>query len=447
MAKELIWKIEKRKIAKLVPAEYNPRVLSEKAKADLIKSISKFGQVEPLVINTNGNMIGGHSRVKAFADLGIEEADVMVPSRKLSAQEERELNIRLNKNTGEWNWQMLKDYFKVSELVGYGFGQDELSLFFDKLKDTEEDDFDAEEEASKIVTPVSAPGDIWSLGGVHRLACGDSTDPAVIEALMGGVLADMCWTDPPYNVDYDYSKYRTLSVIRNKTKGWKNPKRKIGFAGGDKVFNDNKTPEQFYQFLLAAFKNVYEHTKDSSGIYVCHATKSQKQFFDALRDNGFHFSQTIIWLKERIILALGQDYHRIYEPIWYGWKKGKKRWSNKGMQTEKEVWDIDKITFEERLDVWYLHRDKSKDYEHPTQKPVRLPERAIKKSCPVGGIVLEPFCGSGSALIACEQLQRSCYAIELDPRYTDVIIRRWQRHSKKQAECITRPDAVMPNEV
>ena len=436
MAKELSWKIEKRKVSALVPAEYNPRVLSDKAKADLMVSISKFGQVEPLVINTNGHLIGGHSRVKAFADLEIAEADVMVPSRKLTEKEERELNVRLNKNTGEWDWRMLKDFFQIGELVDYGFDKDELSKFFDKLKDTEEDDFDAEAELGKIKTPVSDLGDVWQLGA-HRLACGDSTDPAVFTALMGGVLGDMCWTDPPYNVNYDYqSKYGGIGKAR-----------KGKYAGGSKVFNDDKTDAEFLTMLTAVFKNVYENTKDSSGMYCCHATKSQEQFFGALKDTGFHFSQTIIWLKERIILALGQDYHRVYEPIWYGWKKGKKRWSNKGMQTEKEVWDIDKITFEERLDVWFLHRDKSKDYEHPTQKPVRLPERAIKKSCPVGGIVLEPFCGSGSALIACEQLQRSCYAIELDPRYTDVIIRRWQRHSGKVAECITRPEAVMPNEV
>lgn len=197
------------------------------------------------------------------------------------------------------------------------------------------------------------------------------------------------------------------------------------------MFNDKKTDEGFYDMLLAVFGNCFDFTVDSSGIYVCHATKTQKQFFDAFKDAGFHFSQTIIWLKERIILALGQDYHRIYEPIMYGWKAGKKRWSNKGMSTEKEVWNIDKATFEEQLDVWYLHRDKSSEYIHPTQKPVRLPERAIKKSSPLNGIVLEPFCGSGSALIACEQLKRRCFAIELDYRYVQAVLMRYYKFTGK----------------
>lgn len=423
MAKDKIsWTIEKRKVADVVPADYNPRKLSEKSKADLMESITRFGQAEPLVINTDGTIIGGHQRITVYADLGLEETDVMIPNRKLTKAEERELNLRLNRNVGEWDWGKLKEFFKLDELLDAGFGQDELAQFFDKTSEVAEDAFDAEEEARKIREAIPKDGDVWQLGD-HRLVCGNSTDPAVFALLFGAEKADMCWTDPPYNVNYDYqTKYGGIHKSRKKS-----------FAGGSKVFNDNKTDEQFLTFLTGVFKNVYDFTKDSSGVYVCHATKSQEQFFGALKMTGFHFSQTIIWLKERIILALGQDYHRIYEPIWYGWKKGKKRWSNKGLQTEKEVWALDKMTFEERLDVWYLHRDKSKDYEHPTQKPVRLPERAIKKSCPMGGIVVEPFCGSGSALIACEQLHRKCYAIELDPRYVQVIVGRWQRFTNKQA--------------
>lgn len=437
-AKELTWKIEKRPIAELVPAEYNPRVLSEKAKADLMQSITKFGQVEPLVVNTNGNMIGGHSRIKAFADLGIAEADVMVPSRKLTTAEERELNIRLNKNTGEWDPVKLKEFFKMSELAEYGFGGDELAKWFDKSSETKEDDFDADEDAARNKTPVAAIGDIWQLGN-HRLACGDSTDGEVFAALFDGKKADMCFTDPPYNVDYDYTRKYTDGMKQRKGRPSK-------FAGGTKVFNDDKTDAEFLEMLTKMFLNVYAFSKDSCGIYVCHATKSQEQFFAAFKTAGFHFSQTIIWMKERIILALGQDYHRVYEPIMYGWKKGKKRYSSKNMNTEKEIWNLDKMNFEEQLDIWYLHRDKSKDYVHPTQKPVRLPERAIKKSCPMKGIVVEPFGGSGSTLLACEQLERSCYTIELDPRYCDAIIRRWQRTTGREAECLTRPDAKVPTE-
>lgn len=205
---KLTWKIEKRKIKDLIPADYNPRQLSEKGKADLMESITRFGQVEPIVINLDNTIIGGHQRITIYADLKIESTEVMVPNRKLTKIEERELNLRLNKNTGEWDWRKLKDFFEINELMDVGFGKDEISAFFDK----------------------------------------------------------------------------------------------------------------------------------------------------------------------------------------------------------------------------------SSEYIHPTQKPVRLPERAIKKSCPIGGIVLEPFGGSGSTLIACEQLGRKCYAIELDPRYVDAIIKRWESFTNLKAK-------------
>lgn len=421
----LTWRVEKKPVKKLIPADYNPRRLSDKARADLTDSIVKFGTVEPLVMNTDGTLIGGHQRSLVYADLGLEEVDVMIPSRKLSAEEERELNLRLNKNVGEWDWSKLKELFDVDVLRSVGFDADELAASFDKLQEAHEDDFDADEVAESIEKPTAKVGDVWALGE-HRIICGDSTQFSVYEKLFGNERADMIFTDPPYNVNYNHR--REYGAIR---KG-----RKKEFAGGPEVINDNKNDAEFKTFLTEMFKNAYAFTKDSAGIYVCHATKSQREFFDSFEEAGFHFSQTIIWLKERILLSLGQDFQRVYEPIMYGWKEGKPRWSNHKTQNEKEVWDPDRITFEERLDVWYLHRDKSRDYIHPTQKPVRLPERGIKKSCPVGGIVLEPFLGSGSTLIAAEQLSRRCYGIEMDPRYIDAIIQRWEALTKKEAQLL-----------
>mgnify|MGYP001573025389 FL=1 len=432
MSKTITWTPKTQKLAVLKDWDKNPRSITGEALARLKQRITDRGFHDVVKVDTDNVILSGTQRRKALEELGVAEVWTMVPSRKLTEAERKAVVLESNRNEGEDDWIKLKEYFSASELMAGGFGKDEIAKFFDNMVEVEEDDFDAEAEAAKLKLVVPKTGDIWQLGD-HRLACGDSTDPALYPELMDGVKADMCWTDPPYNVNYDYkNKYDGIGKAR-----------KGRFVGGSKVFNDNLTPEQFGIFLTTVFKNVYDHTVDSSGMYCCHATKSQEQFFEALKVNGWHFSQTIIWLKERIILALGQDYHRIYEPIWYGWKKGKKRWSNKGQSTEKEVWDVDRMTFEERLDVWYLHRDKSKDYQHPTQKPVRLPERAIKKSCPLGGVVLEPFCGSGSALIACEQLHRKCYAIELDPRYCQVIIARWQRYTKRTAECLTRPEAVI----
>lgn len=430
--KTIAWKLEKRKVLDVAPADYNPRVLTDKQRADLTASLEKFGQAEPLVINTSGTLIGGHQRIKVLSDLGVEDVDVMVPDRKLSAAEEHELNLRLNRNVGEWDWLKLKQFFNLEELRSVGFEQDELSKYFDKTAEVEEDNFDADAEAAKIKQPVTGMGYIWQLGD-HRLICGNSTERETFDALLGDERADMCWTDPPYNVAYNHRK-KYGGIHRG---------RKGAFAGGDEVKGDDQTSEQFQAFLHLAFGNISDALKPGGRAYICFATKSQKEFFEAFDTAGMHFSQMIIWLKERIIMAMGQDYHRIYEPIMYGWKRGNKRWSNRGIRTESEVWDLDRMSFEERLDVWYLHRDKSKDYVHPTQKPVRLPERAIKKSCPIGGIVIEPFCGSGSALMACEQLQRRCFGIELDPRYADVIVRRWQRYTKRTAVCLTHREAVI----
>lgn len=375
MTKDKIsWSIERRKVADVVPANYNPRKLSEKSKADLMESVTRFGQAEPLVINIDGTIIGGHQRITVYADLGLEETDVMIPNRKLTKAEERELNLRLNKNVGEWDWERLKEFFNVDELRSAGFADSELSEYFDKTSETREDNFDAEKEAGGIKNPIPNMGDVWELGG-HRLICGDSAKPETYAQLLEEGKADMVWTDPPYNVAYNHRK-KYGAVHRA---------RKNGFAGGDEVKGDDQTEKQFAEFLTTVFAQISSSLKDGAPAYICFATKSQEQFFDAFKAAGFHFSQVIIWLKERIILAMGQDYHRIYEPIIYGWKKGSKRWTNRGIPTEKEVWDLDRATFEERLDVWYLHRDKSKDYEHPTQKPVRLSERAIKRSCPLGG--------------------------------------------------------------
>lgn len=420
--KKIGWKTETRKVAELVPADYNPRKLSAKAREELQQSIRQFGEVEPVVVNTDGTIIGGHQRVSIYADLGIDEITVRVPSRKLTLEEEQELNLRLNKNVGEWDLGMLAEMDRKL-LEGVGFGADELAKIFDADKVVQEDDFDVDAELAAIKKAKTKPGDIYLLGK-HRLICGDSAQQETYEKLMEGVKADMCWTDPPYNVEYDYqTKY-----------GDRPGQRKKQHKGGSEVFSDGKSKEEYLEFLTQVFTNVFANTRDAMGFYISYPTRWQREYLEAFERAGFHFSQIIIWLKERLILSRGQDFHRIYEPIIYGWKEGRKHWVSKADGSATEVWDLDKMTFEERLDVWYLTRDKAAEYQHPTQKPVRLPERAIKKSCPVGGIALEPFGGSGSTLLACEQLDRACYTIELDPRYCDVIVKRWEQYTGRKAK-------------
>ena len=328
--------IVKVKISELKPSEYNPRTFSEQALLDLKESITRFGFVDPIIVNSAENrkniVIGGHFRLKAAEALGIDEVPVFYINIA-DLQKEQELNLRLNKNLGEWDWSLLAN-IDENILLDSGFQKVELHEKFGINQDTNEDDFDAEAEYDAITEPNSKPGEVYELGR-HRLMCGDSTNPEHVAKLMNGQKANLIFTDPPYNVNYTYAKYEAIHSGRRKK-----------FMHGGKIFNDDKSPEEFYQFLLAAFKNAYDYTTEDAPIYVCHATKTQEQFFKAFAEAGFHFSQTIIWLKERIILAMGQDFHRVYEPIMFGWKKGRAHYTNKFMNTEKEVWDIDKLTFE-----------------------------------------------------------------------------------------------------
>jgi DNA modification methylase len=408
-------------VSELRPAEYNPRKASEKECRDLKASIQQYGLVDPIIVNSaaerQGIVIGGHFRLRMAVELGFTKVPVVylnIPDLK----REQELNLRLNKNSGQWDYDLLAN-FDEELLAGAGFSSDEMQRIFDV--DAQEDGFDAQEEYNSITEAQTKPGDLYQMGA-HRLLCGDSTMIDHVQLVMNGEMANLVFTDLPYNVDYKYAKYEAIHKAR---------KRK--FMDGGRIFNDNKTPEQFYHFLLDVFTNVYTVSTKDMAIYVCHATKTQDEFFDAFRGAGFHFSQTIIWLKERLILALGQDYHQCYEPIMFGWKKGENHYRNRQISKETEVWNLSRIDFEEQLDLWYIARDKSSEYEHPTQKPVRLPERAIKKNCPVGGLLFEPFGGSGSTMMAAQQLGRRCNSIELDPKYCDVIVRRWERYTGEKA--------------
>ena len=373
MTKSITWTPKTQKLAVLKDWPHNPRTITDEALARLKQRITDRGFHDIVKVDQDNTILSGTQRRKALVELGITEVWTMVPSRKLTESERKAVVLESNRNEGEDDWIKLKDYFSASELMAGGFGKDEIAKFFDNQVEVEEDDFDAEAEAARLKLVVPKTGDIWQLGD-HRLACGDSTDPALYPELMDGVKADMCWSDPPYNIRYNpKQKYEFRG------------KRKKDYAGGDDVKGDNQSSSDFNGFLLSVFTNISASLKEGGGVYICFSIKSQKEFFATFSQAGFHFSQMIIWLKERMILAMGQDYHHIYEPIMFGWNGGAKHWSNKELKKENDVWDLDKIDFEERLDLWYLHRDKSKDYVHPTQKPVRLPERAIKKSCPLGG--------------------------------------------------------------
>jgi DNA modification methylase len=381
-------KIEKIKIEKLNPAEYNPRKDLKPGDPEYEKlknSILTFGYVEPVLWNKRtGNIIGGHQRYKVLVELGEKEIDCVVVD--MDSENEKALNIALNKVSGDWDKDKLMLLIEDLQGVDFdvsltGFDPAELDdLFKDSLKDNiKEDDFDVQEELKKPA--ISKLGDLWLLGK-HRLICGDSTNSKTYEDLMDGKLANLTITDPPYNVNYE------------------------GTAG--KIKNDNMEKEAFYDFLLSAFKGIESVMAKDASIYVFHADTEGLNFRKAFSDAGFYLSGTCIWKKQSLVLGRS-PYQWQHEPVLFGWKKkGKHNWYSDRKQTT--IWEFEKP---------------KKNKDHPTMKPVALVAYPILNSSLTNCIVLDPFGGSGSTLIACEQTDRICHMIELDEKYTDVIVKRY----------------------
>ena len=380
--------IERKHTADLIPADYNPRKDLKPGDAEyekLKRSIEQFGYVEPVIWNkTTGFVVGGHQRLKVLLDMGITEVECVVV--EMDAEKEKALNIALNKISGEWDKDKLA--LLIADLQGAdfdvsltGFEPAEIdSLFKDaqqgKVKD---DDFDVEAELKAPV--ITKAGDVWTLGR-HRLVCGDSTEAETFALLMGDRKANLVITDPPYNVNYE------------------------GSAG--KIKNDNMADDAFYQFLLAAFQNTEAVMADDASIYVFHADTEGLNFRRAFADAGFRLSGTCIWKKQSLVLGR-PPYQWQHEPILFGWKKkGKHQWYTG--RKESTIWEFDKP---------------KKNGDHPTMKPIPLLAYPIMNSSMSNTLVLDPFGGSGSTLIACEQTDRSCCTIELDEKFCDVIIKRY----------------------
>ena len=380
--------IEKKHTADLLPADYNPRKDLKPGDAEyekLKRSIEQFGYVEPVIWNRlTGRVVGGHQRLKVLMDMGMSEVDCVVV--ELPEEKEKALNIALNKISGEWDKDKLA--LLITDLQGAdfdvsltGFDPAEIDdLFKDSLKDGVQDDgFDVEAELKQPT--ITKPGDIWTLGR-HRLICGDSTKADTFDLLMGKTKANLVITDPPYNVNYE------------------------GSAG--KIKNDNMADEAFYNFLLAAFQNAESAMASDASIYVFHADTEGLNFRRAFADAGFYLSGCCIWKKQSLVLGRS-PYQWQHEPVLYGWKKkGKHQWYTG--RKESTIWEFDKP---------------KKNGDHPTMKPIPLLAYPIMNSSMTNSVVLDPFGGSGSTLIACEQTDRICYTVELDEKFCDVIVKRY----------------------
>ena len=445
-------KTEKRKLNELVAADYNPRkaLTPEDSEYQKIKrSIEEFGYVDPIIINEDGTIIGGHQRCTVLKDLGYEEVDVVVVS--LDKQREKALNIALNKITGEWDELKLKDLLLDLDLGDYdisltGFESEELTDLVDRLAiepEAIDDDFDESEMLEQISEPKTKLGDVWKLGR-HRLMCGDSTSQEDVATLMKGELADLIITDPPYNVNYG-DKAEMLDTYLQK-----------GHRNNSRIKNDNMDNESFYSFMLQIYQSAYEFMRDGAAIYVFHAESTGHIFRQAFLDAGLKLAQCLIWEKNAFVLGR-QDYQWRHEPCLYGWKEGAAHYFIND-RTQDTVILEDDVDFEamKKADLIAYIEDMHRKYKdqtsviyenkptrndiHPTMKPVTLIGRLMSNSSKSGWNVLDLFGGSGSTLMAAEQLGRTAFLMELDEKFCDVIVKRWEEYTGQSAIRISGGD-------
>jgi DNA modification methylase len=378
-------RLEKVNVDRLVPYARNARTHSKEQILQLRASLREFGFVNPVIVDKDLNIIAGHGRILAAKEEGITEVPCVFAEHLTEAQKRAYIiaDNRLALSAG-WDAEMLS--VEITDLQGadfdislLGFDDAELNKLLSGIEDVKDDDFDVDSELKNPA--ITQLGDLWLLGN-HRLVCGDSTKPETFALLMDGNQANLVVTDPPYNVNYE------------------------GNAG--KIKNDNMADGKFYQFLLDAFTLTEKAMARDASIYVFHADTEGLNFRKAFSDAGFYLSGTCIWKKQSLVLGRS-PYQWQHEPILFGWKKtGKHSWFSDRKQTT--IWEFEKP---------------KKNGDHPTMKPVQLIAYPVLNSSMTGSIVLDPFGGSGSTLIACEQTERVCFMVELDEKFCDVIVKRY----------------------
>ena len=442
--------LRKVQLSELKPAAYNPRVPLKPGDPEyeaLALSIERNGYIEPIVVNSDLTIISGHQRRTVMMDLGRTEAEVIVVDIQ-DPEREKAANIALNKITGRWDEKALYDLLIDLEQAGAdlaetGFSTDDLQELFTNIDietQANDDGYDAgraiaEKEAAG--PPRTKYGDIWELGE-HRLMCGDAADFNDVSILMAGAEADLIITDPPYNVDYEAKDKSLESAYK------RNTTRKVNEIIGDRMDDD-----EFYNFLFRVFSNYCDIAKAGAAVYVFHADSEGLTFRQAFDASGFALKQVLIWEKNQFVIGR-QDYHWRHEPILYGWKEGAAHYfiDDRHQDTVIIEDDIDFSAMKKQDLVAYIEKIRSDlaartsvQYEkkpaksdmHPTMKPVALVGRFIQNSSRHRENVVDLFAGSGTTLIAAEQLHRVAYLMELNPVYCDVIIDRWEDFTGRKA--------------
>jgi DNA modification methylase len=386
-----------KKIIEIKPYDRNPRK-NDGAVDAVANSISIFGFKVPIVIDKDGIIVAGHTRYKAAKKLNLKEVPCIVAD-DLTEEQVKAYRLADNKvaEKAEWDFELLDlelDDLVDFDMTVFGFDEEEEE---EKKPEIYEDEYEIEPPEE----PKAKRGDIYKLGN-HRLMCGDSTSIDDVGALMAGEKASMGFTDPPWNVNYGAVKEGNAQGYRPRT-----------------ILNDFMGTEDFKEFMNKAFASLNFAMKDGAMTYVVMSAQEWGNMMLTLAQNNYHWSSTIIWNKDSLVLSR-KDYHTKYEPIWYGWKEGTR---------------LCPLEDRKQSDVWDIPRPK-KSEEHPTMKPVELVARAITNSSKKGDVVIDLFGGSGTTLIASEQTDRCCRMMELDPKYVDVIVNRWEQLTGEKAELI-----------
>ena len=395
-------KIEMWPIEKPIPYIRNARKIPQAAIDKVAGSLKEFGWRQPIVVDTNGVIIVGHTRLKGAKKLGLKEVPIHIAD-KLNESQVKAYRLADNRTGQETKWDEELLSLELKELSDInldmdltGFDDKEINQIINQFTDEKEGNIGDDEIPENIETRTN-PGDLWLLGD-HRLMCGDATNIDDYSILFNSLKADMVFTDPPYNVNYSGRGKNNLGNIKN----------------------DNMSDSQFELFLNDSFDLIDKNIKPLSSIYICHGdSKSDAKItFEVIFNKYFKKSSTLIWVKQSAGMGW-QDYRVQHEPILYGWKEGKGKHSFFGGRTKTTIWNV--------------NRDSQIKYKHPTQKPLALIEEALKNSSKEEDLVLDPFGGSGSTLLACEKLNRKSHILELDPKFCDVIIQRWEDFTGKKA--------------
>lgn len=414
----IIINIQLMNIEDLIPAEYNPRKDLQSGDPEyekLKKSILEFDYIDPIIWNERtSRVVGGHQRLKILSELDYKEVHVSVVD--LDEEKEKVLNLALNKTGGEWDISKLKELLEeLSEcnidLEITGFSEAEIEQIFLQAEDTEietpveEDDFDVQQALNEIDEPETKYGDIWKLGR-HLLVCGDATKAEDVNLLMGDIKANLVITDPPYNVDVESDSEKLIADGRNT------------------ILNDDMLDEDFKGFLLQTFKRYSEIMDPKAAIYVFHPSLYQREFENAMNAAGVVVRTQCIWVKNNFTLTHAH-YKFKHEPVFYAYLKGSSpAWY--GDLKQNTIWKSGlPVENPEPQTIWEVSRGDVTKYVHPTQKPLELIAIPLRNSSKKKNVIADFFGGSGSTLMACEQMERECRMMELDPVFCDVIKKRF----------------------